>query len=76
MPYRDPMPDRAGPSGSGLKTAVDVGFGRPPPAPGVQRPERVDEVPAELAGWYRTISYLANGLLLDGEPWAAPFPAR
>lgn len=29
-----------------------------------------------LAGWYRTISYLANGLLLDGESWAAPFPAR
>ncbi|MGA5823180.1 carboxymuconolactone decarboxylase family protein [Kitasatospora sp. NPDC094028] len=29
-----------------------------------------------LAGWYRTISYLANGLVLDEEPWAAPFPAR
>ncbi|WBB58043.1 carboxymuconolactone decarboxylase family protein [Streptomyces sp. WMMC500] len=29
-----------------------------------------------LAGWYRTISYLANGLLLDEEPWAVPFPAR
>ncbi|WP_369185551.1 carboxymuconolactone decarboxylase family protein [Streptomyces sp. Y1] len=29
-----------------------------------------------LAGWYRTISYLANGLLLDEEPWATPFPAR
>ncbi|WP_043264119.1 carboxymuconolactone decarboxylase family protein [Streptomyces sp. CT34] len=28
-----------------------------------------------LAGWYRTISYLANGLLLEEEPWAAPFPA-
>ncbi|NGN67111.1 carboxymuconolactone decarboxylase family protein [Streptomyces sp. A7024] len=27
-----------------------------------------------LAGWYRTISYLANGLRLEGEPWAAPFP--
>ncbi|WP_441250712.1 carboxymuconolactone decarboxylase family protein [Kitasatospora sp. McL0602] len=27
-----------------------------------------------LAGWYRTISYLANGLLLDEEPWASPFP--
>lgn len=29
-----------------------------------------------LAGWYRTISYLANGLLLADEPWAIPFPAR
>lgn len=29
-----------------------------------------------LAGWYRTISYLANGLLLDQESWATPFPAR
>ncbi|MFK0106930.1 carboxymuconolactone decarboxylase family protein [Streptomyces sp. NPDC091217] len=29
-----------------------------------------------LAGWYRTISYLANGLLLEEEPWAARFPAR
>ena len=28
-----------------------------------------------LAGWYRTISYLANGLLLDDEPWAVTFPA-
>ncbi|MEV7422237.1 carboxymuconolactone decarboxylase family protein [Streptomyces sp. NPDC091212] len=28
------------------------------------------------AGWYRTISYLANGLLLDDESWAVPFPAR
>ncbi|GGU86945.1 hypothetical protein GCM10010275_23440 [Streptomyces litmocidini] len=28
-----------------------------------------------LAGWYRTISYLANGLLLEQEPWAEPFPA-
>ncbi|WP_369144298.1 carboxymuconolactone decarboxylase family protein [Streptomyces sp. R44] len=27
-----------------------------------------------LAGWYRTISYLANGLLLEEETWAAPFP--
>ncbi|CAM5419923.1 hypothetical protein SGLAM104S_04203 [Streptomyces glaucescens] len=33
-----------------------------------------------LAGWYRTISYLANGLLLEEEPWGArsrrsePFP--
>ncbi|HEY4457833.1 MAG TPA: carboxymuconolactone decarboxylase family protein [Pseudonocardiaceae bacterium] len=26
-----------------------------------------------LAGWYRTISYLANGLLLAGEPWATRF---
>lgn len=29
-----------------------------------------------LAGWYRTISYLANGLALDEESWAVPFPAR
>ncbi|MCM0674513.1 carboxymuconolactone decarboxylase family protein [Micromonospora phytophila] len=29
-----------------------------------------------LAGWYRTISYLANGLRLDNEPWAAPFPGH
>ncbi|MBC3986049.1 carboxymuconolactone decarboxylase family protein [Streptomyces sp. AC536] len=28
-----------------------------------------------LIGWYRTISYLANGLLLEEEPWAARFPA-
>ncbi|TXS32888.1 carboxymuconolactone decarboxylase family protein [Streptomyces sp. ms191] len=28
-----------------------------------------------LAGWYRTIGYLANGLLLEEEPWAVPFPA-
>ncbi|ROQ32423.1 AhpD family alkylhydroperoxidase [Streptomyces sp. PanSC19] len=27
-----------------------------------------------LAGWYRTISYLANGLLLEEESWAEPFP--
>lgn len=27
-----------------------------------------------LTGWYRTIGYLANALLLDDEPWAAPFP--
>lgn len=27
-----------------------------------------------LAGWYRTISYLANGLRLDREAWAARFP--
>jgi alkylhydroperoxidase family enzyme len=27
-----------------------------------------------LAGWYRTISQLANTLLLDEEPWATPFP--
>ncbi|WP_369382190.1 carboxymuconolactone decarboxylase family protein [Streptomyces sp. cg36] len=27
-----------------------------------------------LAGWYRTIGYLANGLLLEPEPWATPFP--
>lgn len=29
-----------------------------------------------LAGWYRTIAYLANGLLLDNEPWSAPVPAH
>ncbi|MFF2728888.1 carboxymuconolactone decarboxylase family protein [Streptomyces sp. NPDC058008] len=29
-----------------------------------------------LTGWYRTISYLANGLLLDEESWADPFPAQ
>ncbi|WP_426363941.1 carboxymuconolactone decarboxylase family protein [Streptomyces sp. E-08] len=29
-----------------------------------------------LAGWYRTISYLANGLLVEEEAWAAPFPTR
>lgn len=29
-----------------------------------------------LAGWYRTISYVANGLLLEEEPWGAPFPKR
>ncbi|MFB7997124.1 carboxymuconolactone decarboxylase family protein [Streptomyces sp. NPDC056002] len=29
-----------------------------------------------LAGWYRTISCLANGLLLEEENWALPFPAR
>ncbi|MCX3062890.1 carboxymuconolactone decarboxylase family protein [Streptomyces beihaiensis] len=28
-----------------------------------------------LAGWYRTISYLANGLLLEEESWSVPFPA-
>jgi alkylhydroperoxidase family enzyme len=28
-----------------------------------------------LIGWYRTISYLANGLLMEEEPWAARFPA-
>lgn len=29
-----------------------------------------------LAGWYRTISYLANGLLLEEESWGIRFPAR
>lgn len=29
-----------------------------------------------LAGWYRTISYLANGLLLEDEPWATRFPVE
>lgn len=27
-----------------------------------------------LIGWYRTISCLANGLLLEEEPWGARFP--
>ncbi|MCK2217045.1 carboxymuconolactone decarboxylase family protein [Actinomadura sp. ATCC 31491] len=27
-----------------------------------------------LAGWYRTIAYLANGLELEDEPWGVPFP--
>ncbi len=27
-----------------------------------------------LAGWYRTIAYVANGTGLDDEPWAAPYP--
>ncbi|MEU6374967.1 carboxymuconolactone decarboxylase family protein [Streptomyces sp. NPDC046909] len=27
-----------------------------------------------LAGWYRVISYVANGLLLTEEPWGVPFP--
>lgn len=29
-----------------------------------------------LTGWYRTISYLANGLLLEEESWGAAFPAQ
>ncbi|SEG93222.1 Alkylhydroperoxidase family enzyme, contains CxxC motif [Actinacidiphila yanglinensis] len=29
-----------------------------------------------LNGWYRTISYLANGLLLDEETWGVRFPRR
>ncbi|MFD3516651.1 carboxymuconolactone decarboxylase family protein [Streptomyces sp. NPDC058657] len=29
-----------------------------------------------LIGWYRTISQLANGLLLEEEPWGAEFPTR
>ncbi|MGV9773853.1 carboxymuconolactone decarboxylase family protein [Streptosporangium sp. NPDC003464] len=28
-----------------------------------------------LTGWYRTISHLANGLLLREESWGTPFPA-
>jgi alkylhydroperoxidase family enzyme len=28
-----------------------------------------------LAGWYRIISYVANGLVLDEESWGTPFPA-
>lgn len=37
------------------------------------RPHYDDEQLLEflvLAGWYRTIAYLANGLLLEDEPWA------
>ncbi|MBB5857812.1 carboxymuconolactone decarboxylase family protein [Amycolatopsis umgeniensis] len=29
-----------------------------------------------LAGWYRTIAYVANGVGLEEEPWAAPYPDR
>ncbi|WP_327289629.1 carboxymuconolactone decarboxylase family protein [Streptomyces sp. NBC_01198] len=29
-----------------------------------------------LIGWYRTISHLANGLLLEEEPWGTRFPTR
>ncbi|CAM5229868.1 hypothetical protein GCM10010329_80000 [Streptomyces spiroverticillatus] len=29
-----------------------------------------------LIGWYRTISLLANGLLLEEEPWATRFPTQ
>ncbi|TXS07349.1 carboxymuconolactone decarboxylase family protein [Streptomyces sp. col6] len=29
-----------------------------------------------LIGWYRTISCLANGLLLEEEPWGTRFPTR
>ncbi|MFD6286188.1 carboxymuconolactone decarboxylase family protein [Streptomyces sp. NPDC060205] len=28
-----------------------------------------------LAGWYRTIAYVLNGLQIEREPWAKPFPA-
>jgi alkylhydroperoxidase family enzyme len=28
-----------------------------------------------LTGWYRTISYIANGTLLADEPWATPYPS-
>ncbi|MFC9843036.1 carboxymuconolactone decarboxylase family protein [Streptomyces sp. NPDC060223] len=27
-----------------------------------------------LAGWYRTIAYVANGLRIQQEPWARPLP--
>jgi alkylhydroperoxidase family enzyme len=27
-----------------------------------------------LVGWYHTIGYVANGLLVEDEPWAAPYP--
>ena len=29
-----------------------------------------------LAGWYRTIAYVANGLEIEQEPWALPLPER
>ncbi|GAB3742513.1 carboxymuconolactone decarboxylase family protein [Amycolatopsis oliviviridis] len=29
-----------------------------------------------LAGWYRTIAYVANGVGLEEETWAAPYPGR
>ncbi|WET82751.1 carboxymuconolactone decarboxylase family protein [Amycolatopsis sp. QT-25] len=29
-----------------------------------------------LAGWYRTIAYVANGVRLEEESWAAPYPGR
>ncbi|RSN61579.1 carboxymuconolactone decarboxylase [Amycolatopsis sp. WAC 04182] len=29
-----------------------------------------------LAGWYRTIATVANGVALDEEPWAVPYPGR
>ncbi len=29
-----------------------------------------------LAGWYRTIAYVANGVGLEEEEWAAPYPDR
>ena len=29
-----------------------------------------------LAGFYRLVSYLVNGLAIDAEPWAASFPRR
>ncbi|MGW7414348.1 carboxymuconolactone decarboxylase family protein [Streptomyces sp. NPDC054863] len=29
-----------------------------------------------LIGWYRTLGHLANGLLLDEEPWGVRYPTR
>ncbi|MFC8515200.1 carboxymuconolactone decarboxylase family protein [Streptomyces sp. NPDC057257] len=29
-----------------------------------------------LAGWYRTIAYVANGVQIESEPWALALPAR
>ncbi|WP_410579747.1 carboxymuconolactone decarboxylase family protein [Amycolatopsis sp. lyj-108] len=29
-----------------------------------------------LAGWYRTIAYVANGVRLEEEPWGATYPDR
>ncbi|MFE7595508.1 carboxymuconolactone decarboxylase family protein [Kitasatospora sp. NPDC057512] len=48
-----------------------------PAAWGALRPHYDDAQLLELlvlTGWYRTIAYLANGVELDAEPWAAPFP--
>jgi alkylhydroperoxidase family enzyme len=38
------------------------------------RPEQLLEL-ITIAGWYRTIAYLNNGLRIAPEPWAARFPS-
>jgi alkylhydroperoxidase family enzyme len=38
-------------------------------------PQQIIELLA-TAGWYRTISYLANGPRVEFEPWARRFPKR